>query len=106
MKSKFVVITAILFALVALQQPLHEPETTFANYSVRMKASDAESVLAVISAEGFDQAFNHYSSYRDIGDPRFHELRKAYISASKDLMDYLQDASGKNGTPYYLKLNN
>ena len=114
MKDRYVFLTAILigttlnvFALVALTRPVQEPETTIARYSVKMKASDAESVLAVISAEGFDQAFNHYSTYRDIGDVKFHELRKAYIAASKELMDYLEEAHGKNANvPYYLKGNN
>jgi len=73
------------------------------NYVGSMKALDAESVLAIISAEGFDNAFNHYSSYRDIDDTKFHDLRKAYIAASKELKEYLEESAGKvNNVPYYL----
>ena len=73
------------------------------NYVSTMKASDAESVLAVINAEGFDNAFNHYSSYRDINDTKFHDLRKAYIAASKELKEYLEECAGKmHNVPYYL----
>ena len=73
------------------------------NYVSHMKASDAESVLAIINAEGFDNAFNHYSSYRDINDTKFHDLRKAYIAATKELKEYLEESAGKvNNVPYYL----
>ena len=73
------------------------------NYINMLKPSDAESVMAIINAEGFDQAFNHYSSYKDINDTKFHDLRKAYIAASKELMDYIAESAGKvNNIPYYL----
>lgn len=79
-------------------------EGTFVSYKhVTMKRSDAESVLAVISAEGFDNAFNHQSTFRDINDVKFHELRTAYIAASKELANYLADASGtRDDIPYYM----
>jgi len=81
-------------------------EDTFVTYSkVTMKRSDAESVLAIISAEGFDSAFNHHSTFKDIGDVKFHELRQAYIAASKELANYLADAAGSNDSiPYYMTL--
>jgi hypothetical protein len=73
------------------------------NYVTHMKASDAESVLAIINAEGFDNAFNHYSSYRDINDMKFHDLRKAYIAASRELKEYLEECAGKmHSVSYYL----
>ena len=73
------------------------------NYVTHMKASDAESVLAIINAEGFDNAFNHYSSYRDINDMKFHDLRRAYIAASKELKEYLEESAGKmHNVSYYL----
>lgn len=79
-------------------------EDKFVTYDrVTMKRSDAESVLAVISAEGFDNAFNHQSSFKDIGDVKFHELRRAYIAASKELSNYLADAVGnQDSIPYYM----
>lgn len=87
----------------------YEPEVpdTFISYGqVTMKRSDAESVLAIISAEGFDSAFNHHSTFRDINDVKFHELRRAYIAASKELANYLADASGtRDDIPYYMSFN-
>lgn len=72
------------------------------DYVSVMKHSDAESVLAIISAEGFDQAFNHYSTYRDINDTKFHDLRKAYIAAAKELREYIEESAGKvSNMPYY-----
>jgi hypothetical protein len=72
-------------------------------YHNTMKPSDAESVMAIISAEGFDNTFNHQSTFRDIGDHKFHELRKAYVAASRELMDYIAESAGKvNNIPYYM----
>ena len=77
---------------------------TFMSYNkVTMKPSDAESVLAIISAEGFDNTFNHQTTFRDIGDAKFHELRKAYVAASQEPMNYLADSAGKkDNIPYYM----
>lgn len=79
-------------------------EVTFVTYNrITMKTSDAESVLAVVSAEGFDNTFNHQSTFRDINDMKFHELRKAYIAASQELLNYLTEAAGNtNNIPYYM----
>lgn len=72
-------------------------------YQNTMKASDAESVLSMINTEGFDHTFNHLTTFRDIGDHKFHELRKAYIAASKELMSYVAEAAGKaHNVPYYM----
>ena len=80
---------------------------TFVSYGqVTMKRSDAESVLAIISAEGFDSAFNHQSTFKDIGDVRFHDLRRAYIAASRELANYLADAAGtRDDIPYYMSFD-
>ena len=94
-------LNGLAFILTA-QEPA--PIDTFVSYNkVTMKASDAESVLAVISAEGFDNAFNHQSTFRDINDVKFHELRRAYIATSKELANYLADAvKDNNKLPYYM----
>lgn len=64
----------------------------------------AESIISIIQTEGFDAAFAHYSSYRDISDPHFHYLRQNYIDAAAELMTYLAASSGKTfEPPYYLK---
>jgi len=82
-------------------------QDTFVSYNkVTMKRADAQSVLAVISAEGFDNAFNHQSTFKDINDTKFHELRRAYIAASKELANYLADASGsQDDIPYYMSFD-
>lgn len=113
MKLKYRIIWAtvicVLFAVylnslayIVNRQP--EPETPSIDfYQNTMKASDAESVLSMINTEGFDHTFNHLSTFRDIGDHKFHELRKAYVAASKELMDYVAEAAGKvNNVPYYM----
>lgn len=64
----------------------------------------AESIISIIETEGFDRAFTHYSSYRDISDPHFHHLRQNYVDAAAELMTYLAASSGKTfEPPYYLK---
>lgn len=73
------------------------------SFDITMKQGDAESVLAIISAEGFDPAFSHLSSYRDISDKRFHELRKAYLFSREELYNYLNEAAHKEvEKPYYM----
>ena len=99
-----VFLNALGWVVVTRTEPEITEKDTFVSYNkVTMKASDAESVLAVISAEGFDSTFNHQSTFRDIGDVKFHELRKAYIAASQELMNYLADSAGKkDNIPYYM----
>lgn len=89
-------------AYIVNRQP--EPEAPSIDvYPNTMKASDAESVLSMINTEGFDHTFNHLTTFRDIGDHKFHELRKAYVAASKELMDYVAEAAGKaHNIPYYM----
>lgn len=85
------------------EQVITEEDTYITYNTVTMKSSDAESVLAVINAEGFDNTFNHQSTFRDINDSKFHELRKAYIATSQELMNYLVDSVGKKDSiPYYM----
>lgn len=67
----------------------------------------ADSIISIIQTEGFDAAFSHYSTYRDISDPYFHSLRQNYIDAAAELMTYLAASSGKSfEPPYYLKKKN
>jgi hypothetical protein len=44
-----------------------------------------------MDAEGFHYAFESYSSYEEIHDDNFHELRLAYIKASRELASYVND---------------
>jgi hypothetical protein len=52
---------------------------------------DWEMVLYRMEAEGFHYCFQSYSSFEEIEDKMFHELRKAYLSISSDLEKYIKD---------------
>ena len=41
--------------------------------------------------EGFDYCFNGYGDFSEIEDEKFHELRKMYLSAAKNLEDYVNE---------------
>jgi redox-regulated HSP33 family molecular chaperone len=40
-------------------------------------------------ADGFHYCFKHYSSFTEIEDEKFHELRKQYLESAKQLKDYI-----------------
>ena len=40
-------------------------------------------------AEGFHYCFKHYSTFKEIEDEKFHELRKQYLESAKQLKDYI-----------------
>ena len=112
-KTKYMYALAfmVLFALVIngvayiITRPANVDETDlyYTSYKNVMKRSDAESVMAIIQAETFDGAFSHYSTYKDISDTKFHELRKAYTSARQDLFDHINEAANKPvEKPYYM----
>jgi len=120
MKSSYVFFIALgtsiavnLLSMAVANYNVHkEPSAEIEIFDVKplsynsLKKGDAESILEIINAEGFHQAFNHYSSYKDINDMRFHELRKAYLAASKDLMDYITEASHKTSDMHSYSLLN
>jgi hypothetical protein len=54
-----------------------------------MKKADKVRMAGIIDNEGFDYAFRYYSSFEDVKDPKFHELRKAYVEAAKALCSYI-----------------
>ena len=39
--------------------------------------------------EGFHYCFKHYSSFREVEDEKFHELRKKYLEVSRELEEYV-----------------
>ena len=83
--------------------PRADDDFSIPSFKNTMKQADADSVIQVIQAESFDSAFSHYSTYKDINDTKFHELRKAYISARNELMDYVNEAAHKKTeVPYYM----
>ena len=83
--------------------PRADDDFNIPSFKNTMKQADAESVIQVIQAESFDSAFSHYSTYRDINDTKFHELRKSYISSRNELMEYINEAAHKKvEVPYYM----
>ena len=50
---------------------------------------DKEDLIYLIENEGIEYTFMDYSDFEDITDEKFHELRKAYIAATKALEDYI-----------------
>jgi len=42
-----------------------------------------------MDAEGFHYCFKDYSSFNEIEDEKFHELRKQYLESAKQLEDYI-----------------
>lgn len=55
-----------------------------------MKKKDREYVQACVENEGLDYAFRHYSDFEKIEDEKFHELRKAYVKAAEELVEYAE----------------
>lgn len=61
-----------------------------------MTAEEKEVLHRAISGDGFDYAFTHYSDFQTtarncVHDPRFHQLRVAFIHARKALETYLEE---------------
>lgn len=50
-----------------------------------------EYVRIKISDEGFDYCFRHYSSFKEVDDEKFHQLRKAYIEIANELESYVEN---------------
>lgn len=50
-----------------------------------------DDVADCIEAEGFDYAFRSYSSFKEVRDEKFHQLRQAYVQAANELEKYIQD---------------
>jgi hypothetical protein len=50
---------------------------------------DFEYVYWRMKQEGFHYCFKHYSSFNEIKDETFHQLRKAYLDAADILEEYI-----------------
>ncbi len=48
-----------------------------------------EMVRYRMEAEGFHYCFKHYSSFKEVEDEKFHELRKKYLEISNELEEYV-----------------
>lgn len=55
-----------------------------------MNKKDKKYINDCIKNEGFDHAFRFYSGFEDVKDKKFHELLKKYISAAKELEEYIK----------------
>jgi hypothetical protein len=50
-----------------------------------------ENVSYRIREEGFHYCFKHYSSFIEIEDEKFHQLRLAYLNAAQELERYVNE---------------
>ena len=48
-----------------------------------------EMVRYRMEAEGFHYCFKHYSSFKEVEDEKFHELRRKYLEISHELEEYV-----------------
>lgn len=53
-----------------------------------LTTEDKEYIDGVVETEGFDYGFKHYTNFPDIKDKKFHQLRKAYLAAREELVNY------------------
>lgn len=58
-----------------------------------MEEDSIEYVKQKAEQEGFHYCFIHYSNFEEVEDEKFHELRKNYIEATKNLEKYLNEHS-------------
>jgi hypothetical protein len=56
----------------------------------QQKHEQMQHVRDVVGAEGFEYAFRHYSSFKDVSDKKFHELREAFCNAADALEEYIK----------------
>jgi hypothetical protein len=54
-----------------------------------MTRKEFTKVRDTVDNEGFDYCFINYSNFDEIEDEEFHRLRKQYVSAAKQLNNYL-----------------
>lgn len=57
-----------------------------------MNKEDAQNVCDRINTEGFHYAFVHYSTFPEVKDERFHELRKNYLKSIEEMKKYLGES--------------
>lgn len=59
-----------------------------------MKAHEAENwnfLYVKMRDEGFHYCFKHYSSFEEIEDEKFHQLRKQYLEIALELEQYVKN---------------
>jgi hypothetical protein len=50
---------------------------------------EIEMVRYRMENEGFHYCFKHYSSFKEVQDGKFHELRRKYLEISQELEEYV-----------------
>ena len=50
---------------------------------------EIEMVRYRMENEGFHYCFKHYSSFKEVQDEKFHELRRKYLEISHELEEYV-----------------
>jgi hypothetical protein len=50
---------------------------------------EIEMVRYRMENEGFHYCFKHYSSFKEVQDEKFHELRRKYLEVSHELDEYV-----------------
>lgn len=55
-----------------------------------MTKKDKENIESKIMNEGFDYCFVHYTSFPEILDTKFHDLRKAFLESREQFVNYLK----------------
>ncbi len=48
-----------------------------------------EYLISKMKNEGFHYCFKHYSSFKEVDDIKFHELRIKYLNAADELENYI-----------------
>ena len=51
---------------------------------------EIEMVRYRMENEGFHYCFKHYSSFKEVQDEKFHELRRKYLEISYELEEYVR----------------
>lgn len=54
-----------------------------------MTEEDKQQIADMIECEGFDYGFRNYGDFYEINDPKFHQLRLAYLKAAEELESYV-----------------
>ena len=57
---------------------------------LHQELEDLTYLNAKMRDEGFDYCFRHYSSFEEIKDEKFHELRLKYIQIADELENYVE----------------
>ena len=55
-----------------------------------MTSKEKRRLIEVIGDKGFNGTFEDYSDFEDISDPKFHQLRLAYLQAMTALRAYIR----------------